>query len=157
MCIQPHAAVGPLFIGPPKNWTAPVSSPNRRPAQAPSWTIKIRRLGTAASKAVGRRPRELAGIWISRIESRTSCTRYEPLAAVRSPATKLGCTSAAMQTQMAAPAPNYGLLYADMVLPDGEPADQFVQPRAEPENAIVLKRDLAGSGLQLRMIREVRR
>lgn len=65
---------------------------------------------------------------------------------------KLGYTSAAMRTQMGVPAPNYGPLYTDMVLADGEPADRFVQPRVEPEIAVVLKRDLAGSGLQLHEI-----
>lgn len=65
---------------------------------------------------------------------------------------KLGYTSAAMRTQMGVPAPNYGPLYTDMLLSDGEAADRFVQPRAEPEIAVVLNRDLAGSSLQLHEI-----
>jgi 2-keto-4-pentenoate hydratase len=62
---------------------------------------------------------------------------------------KLGYTSAAMRRQMGVPAPNFGPLYADMLVADGGQAEGFVQPRVEPEVAVVLARDLAGTDLQL--------
>ncbi|MFI5709357.1 2-keto-4-pentenoate hydratase [Kribbella sp. NPDC051620] len=65
---------------------------------------------------------------------------------------KLGYTSKAMREQMGVTAPNYGPLYDDMFLPDGAASDTFVQPRVEPEVAVVLGRDLAGHDLQLHEI-----
>lgn len=65
---------------------------------------------------------------------------------------KLGYTSAAMREQMGVTAPNYGPLYEDMFLPPGVVTDRFVQPRVEPEVAVVLAKDLAGADLQLHEI-----
>lgn len=65
---------------------------------------------------------------------------------------KLGYTSVAMRRQMGVDAPNYGPLYADMVQPSGGSAVGFIQPRVEPEVAVVLRADLAGEHLTLHEI-----
>ncbi len=61
-------------------------------------------------------------------------------------ALKLGLTSRAKQTQMQVTEPLYGWLTASMALDVGEPlaTDTLIQPRAEPEIAFLLGRDLAG-------------
>jgi 2-keto-4-pentenoate hydratase len=62
---------------------------------------------------------------------------------------KVGLTSAAMQRQMGVDQPDFGHLLDDMFwlehLPI--PAAQFLQPRAEPEMAFVLRRPLRGPGV----------
>jgi len=61
---------------------------------------------------------------------------------------KLGFTSAAMREQMGVDHPNCGVLLADMRLADGRlPAGALIQPRVEPEIAILLGRDLHGTRL----------
>lgn len=62
---------------------------------------------------------------------------------------KVGLTSAAMQRQMGVSTPDFGVLLDDMFLPEGSTADisRFLQPRAEPEIAFVLRRPLAGPGV----------
>ena len=62
---------------------------------------------------------------------------------------KVGLTSAAMQRQLGVDQPDFGHLLDSMFLPEGVPAgiDRFLQPRAEPEIALVLGRPLAGPGV----------
>jgi 2-keto-4-pentenoate hydratase len=57
---------------------------------------------------------------------------------------KIGMTSAAVQKQLGYDQPNYGTLFADRAVPNGEqaPAKRLLQPRAEAEIAFVLGRDL---------------
>jgi len=62
---------------------------------------------------------------------------------------KVGLTSAAMQRQLGVDQPDFGHLLDDMFLPAGVTADitRFLQPRAEPEIAFVLKTPLSGPGV----------
>lgn len=62
---------------------------------------------------------------------------------------KVGLTSAAMQAQMNVSQPDFGHLMDDMFFAENVPvpADRFLQPRAEPEVAFVLGRDLTGPGV----------
>ena len=62
---------------------------------------------------------------------------------------KVGLTSAAMQRQLGVDQPDFGHLIDTMFLPEGTTADlgQFLQPRAEPEMALVLARPLRGPGV----------
>jgi 2-keto-4-pentenoate hydratase len=59
---------------------------------------------------------------------------------------KVGLTSAAMQAQMGVYEPDFGHLLSDMEYPAEAPvpAARFLQPRAEPEIALVLGTGLAG-------------
>lgn len=59
---------------------------------------------------------------------------------------KVGLTSHAMQTQMNVSQPDFGHLMDDMFFAENVsiPHDRFLQPRAEPEVAMILGRDLAG-------------
>jgi 2-keto-4-pentenoate hydratase len=59
---------------------------------------------------------------------------------------KLGYTSAVMRQQMGVRSPNYGPLLDDMVLRDAAPAENFLQPRVEPEIGVVLAHDVTGTG-----------
>jgi 2-keto-4-pentenoate hydratase len=62
---------------------------------------------------------------------------------------KLGLTSRAKQRQMKVDEPLYGLLTSDMVIDVGETLDtsRYIQPRAEPEIAFLIGRDLEGAGV----------
>jgi 2-keto-4-pentenoate hydratase len=62
---------------------------------------------------------------------------------------KVGLTSPAMQAQMKVSQPDFGHLMDDMFFAEHVPvpADRFLQPRAEPEVAFVLRRDLTGPGV----------
>jgi 2-keto-4-pentenoate hydratase len=64
---------------------------------------------------------------------------------------KVGLTSAPMQLQLGIDQPDYGVLFDDMTYPADAPIsiDRFLQPRAEPEVALVLARPLAGPGLSV--------
>jgi 2-keto-4-pentenoate hydratase len=64
---------------------------------------------------------------------------------------KVGLTSAAMQQQMGVYEPDFGHLLTDMVHAADAPIDvaSFRQPRAEPEIALVLGRDLDAPGLSV--------
>jgi 2-keto-4-pentenoate hydratase len=62
---------------------------------------------------------------------------------------KVGLTSAAMQRQMGVAQPDFGVLHDRMFYsePDLVPISAFIQPRVEPEVALVLGRSLAGPGV----------
>jgi 2-keto-4-pentenoate hydratase len=64
---------------------------------------------------------------------------------------KVGLTSAAMQQQMGLFEPDFGHLLSDMLYAADAPvpAGRFRQPRAEPEIALILARDLRGPGLSV--------
>jgi 2-keto-4-pentenoate hydratase len=62
---------------------------------------------------------------------------------------KVGLTSAAMQRQLGVDEPDFGHLLDTMFLPEGTAADygRLLQPKAEPEIALVLGRALRGPGV----------
>lgn len=57
---------------------------------------------------------------------------------------KIGLTSAAVQRQLGVDTPDYGMLFADMAVPDGAeiPAGAVLQPKVEAEVALVLEDEL---------------
>lgn len=71
---------------------------------------------------------------------------------------KIGLTSLAVQRQLGVDQPDYGMLFADMDVPEGEPIslDRVIQPKVEAEVAIVIGRDLTEPDLtSAEMIRAV--
>lgn len=57
---------------------------------------------------------------------------------------KIGLTSQAVQTQLGVDRPDYGVLFDDMMIPNGGEVfrSRMLQPKAEAEVAIILSRDL---------------
>jgi len=64
---------------------------------------------------------------------------------------KIGLTAKSVQTQLGVDQPDYGILYADMEVVDGDEIDSstVLQPRAEGEIALVLDNDLIDDQLTL--------
>jgi 2-keto-4-pentenoate hydratase len=62
---------------------------------------------------------------------------------------KVGLTSAAVQRQLGVDQPDFGHLLDTMFLPEGVIADiaRFLQPKAEPEIALILGKSLQGPGV----------
>ena len=64
---------------------------------------------------------------------------------------KIGLTSKAVQAQLGVDSPDFGMLFDDMRLRDGDvvPRGKVMQPKAEAEVAFVLRRDLDDADLTL--------
>jgi 2-keto-4-pentenoate hydratase len=64
---------------------------------------------------------------------------------------KIGLTSKSVQKQLGVDSPDFGMLYADMALADGEQValGRVMQPKVEAEVAVVLERDLTQPDVSL--------
>jgi 2-oxopent-4-enoate hydratase len=62
---------------------------------------------------------------------------------------KVGLTSVAMQQQLGVDEPDFGAIFADMVIEEGDPipVSELIQPRIEAEIAFVMETDLQGPGV----------
>lgn len=71
---------------------------------------------------------------------------------------KIGLTAKAVQKQLGVDQPDYGMLFADMAIADGEPVawSRLMQPKVEAEVALVMAHDLLESGISMaQMLRGV--
>jgi 2-keto-4-pentenoate hydratase len=64
---------------------------------------------------------------------------------------KIGLTALSVQRQLGVDQPDYGMLFADMAVPDGQPiaAGAVLQPKVEAEIAFVIGRDLTEEQLTI--------
>lgn len=62
---------------------------------------------------------------------------------------KIGLTSVAMQQQLGVDEPDFGALFAEMIVEEGDaiPLAELIQPRVEAEIAFVMARELQGPGV----------
>jgi 2-oxopent-4-enoate hydratase len=62
---------------------------------------------------------------------------------------KIGLTSVAMQQQLGVEEPDFGALFAEMLVEEGDPISlgELIQPRVEAEIAFVMESELQGPGL----------
>ncbi|MBN9621477.1 MAG: fumarylacetoacetate hydrolase family protein [Actinobacteria bacterium] len=62
---------------------------------------------------------------------------------------KVGLTSLAMQQQLGVDEPDFGAIFADMIVEEGDPipVSELIQPRIEAEIAFVMETDLQGPGV----------
>ena len=67
---------------------------------------------------------------------------------------KVGLTSKAMQEMLGVDEPDYGHIFDEILIEDGDElkADRLIAPRAEPEIAFVLGRDLAGDEIDAEQV-----
>lgn len=62
---------------------------------------------------------------------------------------KIGLTAKSVQQQLGVDQPDYGMLFADMAVADGEPVNwaTLMQPKVEAEVALVMEHDLPETGI----------